>query len=166
MNSLRKKNLGFSMVEVIVASSIISVTLLVLVSVYSAVARYSLSNVRALKASQLVEESIEVLHYLRDSGYTRNIAQLTVGSTYYLYWDQTVGSGSWTATTSDILLENRYQVSFALSSVYRDTNFDVVSSGGILDSGSRKAVVSISWREGAATTTKTGETYLFNIFNN
>lgn len=166
MNSLRKKNLGFSMVEVIVASSIISVTLLVLVSVYSAVARYSLSNVRALKASQLVEESIEVLHYLRDSGYTRNIAQLTVGSTYYLYWDQTVGSGSWTATTSDILLENRYQVSFALSSVYRDTNFNVVSSGGTLDSGSRKAVVSISWREGTATTTKTGETYLFNIFNN
>ncbi len=154
------------MIEVIIASSIISLTLFTLVSVYSAVARYSLSNVRALKATQLVEEGVEVLHYLRDSGYTANIASLTLGSTYHLYWDSTVGSGTWTATTTNIELENRYQIDFVLSAVSRDNNFNVVTSGGTTDNNSRKALITVSWKEGVSTTTKSGETYLFNIFNN
>ncbi|MES2223372.1 MAG: prepilin-type N-terminal cleavage/methylation domain-containing protein [Patescibacteria group bacterium] len=162
----KKRNNGVSLVEVVIASSIISIALLVLVSVYSAVARYSLSNVRTLKATQLVEEGIEVLQYLRDSGYTKNIASLTNGNAYHLYWDANVNGGTWTATTSNILLENRYQINFVLSPVSRDTNFNVVSSGGTVDTGSKKATVSVSWRESAATSTKSAETYLFNIFNN
>lgn len=162
----KNKNRGIGLAEIIIASSIISITLLVLVSVYSSVAKYSISNVRSLKATQLVEESIEVLKYLRDSGYTNNIASLSNGTTYHLFWDENVASGSWTATTSNILLENKYQINFVLSSVARDASFNVVTSGGTLDSGSRKATISVSWREGSATSTKTAETYLFNIFNN
>jgi len=163
---LKNNNKGLGLVEIIVASSIISVTLLVLVSVYSAVAQYSLSNVKTLKATQLVEEGVEVLSYLRDSGYTKNIASLTEGDTYYLYWDATVDSGSWTATTSNILLENKYQIDFILSPVYRDSDFNVVASGGTLDPGSRKVTVNVSWRQQSTINTKSTETYLFNIFNN
>lgn len=157
---------GVSLVEIIIASSIISVTLLVLVSVYSLVARYSISNIKTLKATQLVEEGVEVLKYLRDSGYTQNIAPLANSTSYYLYWDQNISPGLWTATTSNILLENRYEVKFVLSPVYRDSDFNVVSSGGSIDNDSKKATISVSYRESGATTTKSTEAYIFNIFDN
>ncbi|MDB5204286.1 MAG: seg [Candidatus Taylorbacteria bacterium] len=166
MSYPKNKNKGVSLIEIVIACSIISITLLVLVSVYSAVAKYSLSNVRTLKGTQLVEESVEVLHYLRDSGYARNIGALTNGTIYHLYWDANVNSGSWTATTTNILLESRFQINVVLSQVSRDASFNVVSSGGTVDTGSRKATVSVSWKEGTSTTTKSAETYLFNTFNN
>jgi Tfp pilus assembly protein PilV len=157
---------GISLVEIIIASSIISVTLLVLISVYTSVAKYSLNNVKTLKATQLTEEAVEVLKYLRDSGYTRNINTLNRGTKYRLFWDILVNSGTWTATTSPILLEERFDVNFVLSNVYRDNNFNVVASGGSIDASSTKATVNVSWRDSGATSTKTIETYLFNIFSN
>lgn len=162
----KSKKSGMGMVEIIVASSIISITLLVLVSVYSAVARYSVANVLTLKATQLSEEGVEVLKYLKDSGYTENLASLTLGDTYHLYWDVNVGGGSWTATTSNILLEDKYEIDFVLYPVYRDSNFDVVSSGGTVDPDSLRAVVNVIWHQYGSTNTKTKETYLFNIFDN
>ncbi|MFA6050157.1 MAG: prepilin-type N-terminal cleavage/methylation domain-containing protein [Candidatus Paceibacterota bacterium] len=153
---------GVSLIEVVIATSIISLTLVTLVTVYSLVAKFSLSNVRAFKATGLAEESVEVLGYLRDVSWSQNISPLTLGTTYRLYWDGT----TWTATTTAPLIESRYDVTFVLTSVYRDSNFNVVSSGGTLDSGSRKAAVNISWRDGSATTTKAIETYIFNTFNN
>jgi len=157
-----KNQKGISLVEVVIATSILSLTLVTLVTVYSLVARFSLANVRAFKATQLVEEGSEVLGYLRDSGWTRNIAALSNNTTYRLYWNGT----DWTTPLSGPLLESRYDVTFVLTPVYRDASFNVVSAGGTLDSGSRKATVNVSWREGAATTTKMAETYLFNISNN
>jgi hypothetical protein len=159
---ITNKRKGISLVEVVIATSIITLTLVTLVTIYSLVARYSLSNIRTFKATELAEEGVEVLGYLRDAGWTANIAPLTIGNTYRFYWSGT----TWTAASSAPLLENRYDVTFVLSSVYRDASFNVVSSGGTLDTGSRKASIQVSWREGSATTTKTIETYLFKTFNN
>jgi Tfp pilus assembly protein PilV len=164
--NVKKTSKGISLVEIVIATSIISVTLLVLISVYSSVAKYSLNNVKTLKATQLTEEAVEVLKYLRDSGYTRNINSLTRGTRYRLYFDILVNSGTWTTTTSPILLEEKYDVNFILSDVYRDNNFNVVTSGGSIDASSTKATVNVSWRDNGATSTKVIETYLFNIFNN
>ena len=162
MSYLKSKTSGASLVEVVIASSIISLTLVTLVTVYSLVARYSLNNVRNLKATALVEEEAEVLGFLRDSGWTQNIASLSNNTTYRLYWNGT----AWVVSTTAPLLENRYDVTFQLSPVYRNASFNVVTSGGTLDTGSRKAVLTVSWRESRATTTKTAEVYLFNIANN
>ncbi len=153
---------GVSLIEVVIATSIITLTLVVLVTVYSLVARYSLTNIRSFKATGLAEEGVEALGFLRDASWTSKIAPLALNTTYRLYWN----GSAWTTPLSAPLLENRYDVTFRLTAVNRDASFNVVSSGGTTDSSSRKAAVSISWREGTATTTKTLETYIFNTFNN
>lgn len=159
---MRNLKRGVSLVEIVIATSIIALTLVTLVTIYSLVAKYSLSNIRSFKATGLVEESAEILGYLRDKSWTDNIAPLAIGTTYKLFWTGT----DWTATTTAPLLEGRYDVSFQLASVYRDGSFNVVSSGGTLDSRSRKATVGVAWREGTATTTKTIEVYVFDTFSN
>lgn len=153
---------GVSLVEVVIATSIITLTVVTLVTIYSLVARYSLSNVRAFKATLLSEESAEVLGYLRDESWSGNISTLNINTTYRLFWNGT----SWIVTENAPLLEGKYDVTFELANVYRDSNFNVVSSGGTVDNDSRKVSINIFWREGNATSTKTLETYLFNTFNN
>ena len=157
-----KTNSGVSLIEIVIASAIMSVTLVSLVSVYSAIEKYSFANVRSLKAIELAEEAGEVLRFMRDSGWTANIASLTNGTTYRTYWTGT----AWTISTTAPLIESKYDVSFVLSAVNRDTNYNVVSSGGTLDTSSRKALISVAWKENNATSTKTSEEYLFNVFNN
>lgn len=166
MTLFNKKSSGISLVEIVIASAIISLTISILLFIYVTVSRYSNNNIYVLKASQLGEETIEVLKFLRDSGWNKYISPLTIGTTYHPYWDTSYTPNRWTATTSNILLENKYQISFVLSNVYRDNNHNVVATGGSLDSGSRKVNVTVLWREGGATSTKSFETYLFNIFNN
>lgn len=160
---LQKKNRGVGLVEIVIASSIISLVLVAIVNVYSLVERRALANIKVLKGTELVEEGVEVVRFLRDSGWTSNIASLQVGTTYRLCCEEGV---PWSISNSAPLIEDKYDRTIVISNVYRDSNFNVVSSGGTLDSGSRKVTVSVFWSEGAGTTTKTAETYLFNIFNN
>ena len=151
------------MVEIVIASSIISLVLVVIVNVYGLVERHALSNIKVLKGTELVEEGVEVMRFLRDSGWTANIASLQICSTYRLCCEEGV---PWSIGVSAPLIENKYDRTITLANVYRDSNFNVVSTGGTLDAGSRKVAVSVFWSEGSGTTTRTAEAYLFNTFNN
>lgn len=157
---------GVGLIEVIIGSSIIALTISVLLFVYVLVSRFAMNNISTLKAVQLGEETVEVLKFLRSLSWQNQISPLAIGTTYHPYFDTNYSPSRWTATTSNILLEDFYTVSFVLSSVYRDQSHNIVSSGGSLDSNSRKVNVSVSWRQEGATTTKSFESYLFNIFNN
>ena len=151
-----------SIVEIVIGASIIAVALVVLVNSYTLIARYALSDTKVLKAAMLSEEGVEILKFMRDSGFAANIAPLTNGATYRFSWDD----AKWTSTTVHSWIDSRFDRTFVLSAVNRDASNNVVSSGGTLDSGSKKATISVAWREGSATTTKTIEMYLFDIFNN
>lgn len=148
--------------EVIIATSLILVFLVSLVAAYNLYLRLSLGNVRKVQATFLAEEGIEAVKLIRDSSWNGNIVPLSVDTSYYLAFS----GSSWTATTSRQLIDNIFDRTFVLSSVFRDSASDIVESGGSLDPGSRKIVVSVSWFEHGATSTKTVSTYITNLFNN
>lgn len=153
---------GISLVEIVIGASIVAVALVVLVNSYALTARYALSDTKVLKSAMLSEEGVEVLKFMRDSGWATNIAPLTNGTTYRFLWN----GSKWVSATNAFFIDSRFDRTFVLSAVNRDASNNVVSSGGTFDSGSKKATISVAWREGSATTTKTIEMYLFNIFNN
>lgn len=151
------------MVEIVIAASIMSVALVSLVAVYGIVEKLAFANVRALQATELTEEGVEALKFMRDSSWTTNIATLTNSTPYRFYWNGT----TWTSTTSARYIDNRFDRSFVLSAVNRDpSTHNVVTSGGTVDSGSRKAVITVGWKENNATSTKSAEIYIFNLFSN
>ena len=151
-----------SIVEIVIGASIIAVALVVLVNSYTLTARYALSDTKVLKAAMLSEEGVEILKFMRDSGFAANIASLTNGTTYRFSWD----GAEWTSTSVHSWIDGRFDRTFVLSAVNRDASNNVVSSGGTSDSGSRKATISVAWKENTGTTTKTIEMYLFDVFNN
>ncbi|KKU20949.1 MAG: hypothetical protein UX31_C0024G0018 [Candidatus Nomurabacteria bacterium GW2011_GWA1_46_11] len=153
---------GMTLVEVLIATSIILVFLLALFGVHNLYLKTAFSSGNVVKAVELAEESLEVMRFLRDSSWSANIATLSLDTDYYL----TFGQGEWQVTTSNIWVDNIFEREIRFSAVYRDASGDIVPSGGVFDLGTLLVVSSVSWSSSAGTTTKSISTYLTNIFDN
>ncbi|MDO8471237.1 MAG: prepilin-type N-terminal cleavage/methylation domain-containing protein [bacterium] len=164
MKNLNKNfNSGLTLVEVLIATSIILVFLLAFSSVHNLYLKTAFSNGEVIKATELAEESLEVVRFLRDSSWNTNIAPLSLGTDYYLVFE----GGGWQVTTTEALVDGLFERVVTLSAVYRDASADIVSGGGgTLDPGTLLVVSSVSWSRGEATTTKSISTYITNIFAN
>ncbi len=163
MRNIKKNfNLGLTLVEVLIAASIILIFLLALFGVNSLYLKTAFSNGEVVKATMLAEESLEAVRFLRNSSWNVNIEPLSLDTDYFL----TFASGSWGVDTTNIFIDNLFERKLRLSSVYRDINGDIVSSGGTLDSNTLLVVSSVSWQAGEATTTRSISTYITDLYDN
>lgn len=162
MQGVNPSDRGFTLIEVIVGAAIIGSSIVAILGVYGGLTNLSYKNTSRIQASFLAEEGVEVVRLLRDYGWGANIAPLSVNTTYRLHWNGSV----WTATTSQARVDTVFDRTVTFSTVGRDGAYDVVTSGGTIDTGSRKAIVSVSWQDAGATSSVQLETYIFNTFNN
>lgn len=149
--------------EVIIASAIISLLIGALIGATNSYLKTSIRNTSNVKAGYLLEEGVEALKVIRDRGYTTYITTLTNNTTYYLYWNGTI----WTATTTSSAIDSEFFRTITLDAVYRDGSSDIANSGS-LDTGTRKATVTVSWIDNTtqATTSKSLVTYITNLLSN
>lgn len=153
---------GVTLVEVLVAAGIIVTFLTTLVSVHNTYLRSSFSNVDSVKATFLAEEGIEAVKGIRDTSWASNILPLTNGTAYYLVF----GNGAWSLNTTSTSVDSRFYRKITLSAVNRDSVSAITTSGGTLDANTRKITSSVSWLDRGATTTRSIDTYIANIFSN
>jgi prepilin-type N-terminal cleavage/methylation domain-containing protein len=154
---------GFSLVEVIIASSILVSFISAILIGTNLYLKRSDQNKNDVKIGFLLEEGIEALKTMRDESWTNKINPLNEGQDYYLYFY----AGKWTSTTTPQYTDNAYLRSFVLDEAYRDGNNDL-SDSGTLDSNTLLATVEVSWfdTKEQATTTKSLSYYLINAFAN
>lgn len=156
---LSRRNNGFTLIEVIVGLSVISLALVGLIAAYQLYIRAALKNTTTIKATHLAEEGLEALRLVRDSGYAATLGTLTASTTYYLRFS--TSTSAWTATTTPETIDGIFARSFVLYNVYRNVTDDIVASG-TLDPDTKRAVVTVT----AGTETRTLTTYLTNLFDN
>ncbi len=165
--TLKNSANGMSLIEVIVASAIIVASVVSIMGAYGGLTSLSLKNTPKIQAAMLLEEGAEALKIMRDSGWTANINPLVNGTTYRFTWDNT--ASRWKATTSVALIDSTFDRTFVTTAVYRDlTTYDVVSSSCSncsIDTGTRKVTISVSWLSDTGTTTKSVDTYVYNLHN-
>lgn len=154
--------IGFGMVEVVIASAIMGAVTVSVISVYHSLANISLQNTPHIQATFLLEEGVEAVKVMRDTSWS-NIASSTLATPYYLKWEPV--SGTWVATTS-LQLVDIFTRSLVFSEVERDGDFNIITNGGTVDPNSRKVTVEVAWPSDEGTTTKSVETYIFKTFNN
>ena len=152
---------GFSLLEVVVGISIIFLALfsLAMISRGIIIARQQASL--ALQADFLLEEGAEAIRFIRDEGWTSNIAGLS--GTNYLVFDSSAGTGTWKTTTTPETI-GVFGRSFTVSSVKRNGSDDIDPSGSN-DPSTRKFDVSVTWPGRSATSTRSVSFYLTNYFN-
>ncbi len=147
------------MVEVIIVSSIIAVSVLAFMAVAQKSIYLSRQSLHTAQAVFLLEEAAESVRIVRDNAWA-NITALNTSTTYY----PTFVGGTWTlsATPSTVGIFDR---TVNIANVSRDDTTDDISSAGTSDDGTRRVTVTVSWQEGGETMTKTLSFYISDIFS-
>jgi hypothetical protein len=106
---------------------------------------------------------MEAVRLMRDDSWTTNIAGQTMGVPFYIAYNGT----TWKATSTVQYIDNQFVRTVTINNVSRNSSTqDIVTSGGTQDSNTKKITVSVSWFDHGATTTRSLQTYLTNIFSN
>lgn len=152
---------GSILIEVVIGAAIISTGFLSLSNVYNFNFKEAIKNTGLIKASYLLEESVEATKILRDNGFSANINSVADNTAYYFLWN----GSTWTLTTTPQYVDGKYLRSVVFSPVYRDSNDDIAYSG-TLDTDTRRATSTVAWNFRGVTTTRSIGFYVTNIFDN
>ena len=154
----KSKSKGFGLIEIIIGSAILTVSLIAISTYFQKSLQLSQDSGKTVQAGFLLEEGVEVVKFFRDTSWV-NISGLTAGTSYYLQFDGT----KWATTSSNVFVDGIFERKFVLTNVYRDGNDDIAPTG-TLDLNTKKAVITLAWNNGLATTSKSLEFYLTNFF--
>ena len=163
INTQKFRERGFNLVEIVVATGIISLSL---VSIIATAGRSIAVSHRALNtygAALELEEGTEAVRIIRDDAWS-NIAGLSTGTLYYPAFDPITNTWSLSTTSSDGVF-GIYTRSVTVSDIQRNEAGDIDPSGSVPDSGTRALAVSVAWKESTGQeVTKTATVYLSDIF--
>ena len=154
---------GFSVVEVIIGSSLILLAFMGLTTAYSFYIKAGLKNTDGLKAVFLMQEGVEAVTLIRDESWS-TFSALSTTTSYYLSWNGT----KWVSTTTASLIDSVFTRTFKLEEVYRRTSdSDIVATSSpdakALDTDTRRLTVKVT-APSRPTISKQVVTYLTNLF--
>lgn len=160
---------GFGLIEMLIGGAILSVSLLAISGFFRSAIDVSERTKNSVKANYLLEEGMEIMKILRDTSFTGNIKNLAVGSPYYFSWNS--GNSTWATSTTNVFVDNKFERKFTVANVSRSTltgatKDDIVSSGGANDPDTKLITVTVAYSHKGATTTKSLQAYVTNIFSN
>ncbi len=152
-------NTGFMVIEVLIAASIISVSILAATAVAQKSVYVSRESLHITQAGFLLEEGAEAVRIVRDNAWS-NVSSLALNTNYY----PAFSGGTWTlsSTANTVGIFTR---TVSVASVMRDNTTKDISSSGTVDTGTKLITVKVSWNEGGSTLSKTLSFYIMNIFS-
>lgn len=158
-----KINQGFSLIEIVFAIGILTMSLVSVSMFYKKLLDVSQDTTRHIQSGYILEEGLEAIRLMRDASWASQILTLSTTTTYYFYWSGT----NWIATKTPQVIEDTFTRSFTVSDVYRDGS-DNIASAGTYGTGTVKIRVSNVWmrKAGRQNATDTAETYITNLFSN
>ena len=158
-NLRKSKKLGFMLIEVLVAVSIITASTLAAMAVAQRSIILSHRSVNMSQASFFLEEGAEAVRILRDDDWV-NISSLNTNTDYYLEFT----GATWSLTTTPAQI-GEFTRKINIADVSRDATSGNISESGNPDAGTKLVTVSVSWNEGSNTVTKTLQLYITDIFS-
>lgn len=166
-NKQNQTQRGFGLIEVLVASVIISTSLIALASVIQISYRVVGESFNRGKAEFLAEEGLEVVRILRDSSWFDNITTLATSTTHYPLFNS--ASSTWSLVQSDPgIIDNEYTRIILIENVYRrNSDDDIVSASSTdaktIDPGTKMITSRVFWGESKELSLMT---YMMDIFGN
>lgn len=161
-----KNNKGFGLLEVVVATAIISISLYALTAVSQIAFRVISENVIEAQAEFLSEEGIEVARSMRDLSWSTHLATTAAQAVFYPEFN-VISSEWYLSPTSTGAIDGIFERTLIVENVYRDsTSQDIVpatSTGAVLDPKTKLITSQVDWGGGASLEIKT---YITDLFGN
>jgi type II secretory pathway pseudopilin PulG len=155
------KKRGSMLVELLIAASIITTSVLVIMNTVQGSSQASRQALHTLQASFLLEEAAEAVRTIRDNNWS-DVSGLIPAQDYYLVFSPTTGTWSLLNTAEAV---GSFTRKINVTNVMRDNVTANISSTGTLDPNTKMITVIVSWQEGGKTISKTISFYLMNIFS-
>ncbi len=147
---------GTILVEIVIALALFMMLITAIVPLYLGVFKSNIRDMDQLKADLYTQEAFEAVRSIRD----RNFSNL-VNGTYVI----SRGSGLWNFSgSSDVI--GKYTRTINISDLSRNSNCDLVSSGGTVDIHSKNITVTISWSSGGDIPEQVSSTIYLNDWKN
>jgi prepilin-type N-terminal cleavage/methylation domain-containing protein len=154
------KNNGFGLIEVVIGIAVISVSLFAIMSAARGTIELNRRALSDIKGKFILDEGSEVIRFIRDNSW-ENISALSTTTTYYLATTTT----GWVATTTTTgMIDGFFLRSFITRDVFRGVD-DKIALTGVLDTGTKKFIISVAFPGRFGTTTKQSAFYLSDIFS-
>jgi Tfp pilus assembly protein PilV len=154
---------GYSLVEVLLGVSLISIIVISFSTYYVRALRVSTMTTQHIQSSFLLEEGVNAVKTLRDRSWKTYIKPLSTSTTYYLSWT----TSGWVTTTTPQWVEQTFLRSFVVQDLFRDTiSDDITSSGGVYASTSKRVSFTVAWLNQQGTSTESIDTNISNLFMN
>lgn len=160
MNSIPNK--GISIIEIIISAAIIGVSVVGIIAAVNVFLILSFKNTDEAQGALLIEETLEVMQYLRDDSWSSNVDPLLPDVIYYILWNGL----DYSITTIPQITNGKFIRKIYVYDVYRDSEDDIVSSGGDLDSGTKKIYVDVSWDDKGTLRNVNSEFLIHDVYNN
>lgn len=156
-NLYKKLSRGFALIEVLIAVTIVSSAMIVVVGSANKYLLFTRSTLRNYQSALAMEESVEAIKIIRAASWA-NISSLTTGSTYGINF---TGS-NWQTVPTPQTTSLGFTRSIVFYDVYRDASDDIAISG-TLDPGTKRVVVTITWNNRNTPRSQTIEFYIADI---
>jgi Tfp pilus assembly protein PilV len=157
-----KKSKGFALIEVMIACALVATVTITLLSFAEKGLGLSSRSLRQVQATLLAEEGAEAVKTIRDANWT-NISSITLNTNYYLSYNNS--TDVWSLSTTANSIDNIFTRTIVFSSVNRDSNNDIVTTGGTTDAGTIKVTVTTSWLSTEGANSKVLTLYITDIFS-
>jgi len=155
---------GISIIEILVAITIITIGLFSLFSLTNFSLKARSHNERNIMAVNLSSEMIEAVRIVRDENWN-NISGLTMGVDYYPVQSGAAPDWQWVLQSgSESVLGGQYLRRVLFEDVSRDTNDDIedVYNFANDDSNTKKVTAKVSWTEAGVSRQIEIVTYITN----
>ncbi len=138
---------GASIIEILIVIAIIVIALVTLLGVATFSLSISISMKETIKANNLAQETIEAVRNFRD-GTIWNIDGLGTLNTGVSYFPQKTADNppKWQLIQGEEIIDN-FKRKVVFSNVQRDTNDNIVESGGTNDPNTKKLTATVSWKD-------------------
>lgn len=134
---------GFSIIEILVAAGIISLALAGLAGLVNFTLQMQNLQKENLITTNLAVEAMEAAGAVRNGSWA-NISSLLFENPYHPVKD---GSPLQWSLVSGAETINNFSRQIVFSQVFRDSDDDIVTNGGVLDPNTKKITVNVSWTE-------------------
>jgi prepilin-type N-terminal cleavage/methylation domain-containing protein len=159
---IKNKKNGFSLVEVLIASAMISLVAFSLVTATSKGLELSDKALNQIKVNNIIEEGIEAVKTIRDTDWD-TIENLEIETDYYLRFE--TSSNLWELVELEVPVDGIVNRKITFHNIERDANTDDIVASGTLDDGGRRVDISITYLYKEQTINKEASFYLFNLFD-
>jgi type II secretory pathway pseudopilin PulG len=131
-----KERKGESILEFLIVIGLVAIMLPALLTGLYSSRNGKAQQYQRIQAVALLKEAQDAVKNARNNNWTN----ISTDGTYHPIAD----SGAWTLSPSSASI-NGFTESVVISSVYRDSDNKIVTTGGTLDPSSKKVVISINW---------------------